>query len=116
MNKGTSDDKISAIVKDFFHHITIDDKLKEFFSQFDQKRIEHHPSTFYSHSFGDETYSREEISKAHQHMNIDGEHFESMIDHFIQSLHSQGFGEEDKQKAKEHLLSYKNEVLGNTQH
>ncbi|MGX6444706.1 group I truncated hemoglobin [Neobacillus sp. K501] len=108
-----NDDKIASVVKDFFHKIHADELMSKFFKNHDQERIQHHPETFLSHGLGESKYSNEEIANAHKDMNINNEHFSSMIAHFITSLDQNGFSEEDKRKVNDVLQGYKKDVQGN---
>lgn len=107
-----NEDKITSVVKDFFSKIHADDFLKQFFKDHDQERIQHHPETFLAQGMGEQKYSNEEIAKAHQGLEMNDEHFDSMIGHFMATLNEQGLSEEDKKTVNEALNSYKKDVLG----
>jgi hemoglobin len=105
-------ERISSLVKDFFHKLHADELMSKFFKDHDQERIQHHPETFLSHGLGQQTYSNEEIARAHKDININDEHFESMIGNFITTLDDHGFTEEDKSKVRGILQGYKKDVQG----
>lgn len=107
-----NDGKLAEIAKHFFENLKGDNHLQQVLKDYDQDQIQHHPKTFLSHSFGKGSYTTEQISHAHKIININEQQFDSMIDHFIDSLHAEGYGEEDKQKAKEMLSMYKEQIIG----
>jgi truncated hemoglobin YjbI len=103
---------IASLAKEFFSKVQGDEGLQQLLKDFEQNRIEHHPTTFHSHAFGEGNYSNEDIQKAHQNISIDTNHFQSMIDHFVQTLDTHGYSAEDKKKAVEALKGYKEIVIG----
>lgn len=107
----SNDEQLASLAKEFFTKVQGDDQLQQLLQGFTQDKIQHHPHTFHSHAFGDGTYSKQEIEQAHKNISINQDHFNSMIDHFIHSLDSHGYGEEDKKIAVETLLKYKDIVL-----
>ena len=107
-----NEEKITSIVKDFFHKIHADDLMNKFFKDHDQERIQHHPQTFLEHGLGEGKYSNEQIADAHKNIPINDEHFESMVSHFVATLNDHGFNEEDKKKISEVLTSYKQDITG----
>jgi hemoglobin len=107
-----NEDKIASVVKDFFHKIHADDLMSKFFKDHDQERIQHHPETFLSHGLGDGKYTNEQIANAHSGIDINDEHFESMVGHFIKTLDDNGYSEADKKKIEGILNGYKGDILG----
>jgi len=110
--KSNGEEQLASLAKEFFRKVEGDSELQELFKDFQQHQIEHHPKTFHTHAFGEGTYSKEEIAAAHKNVAIGDQHFESMIDHFVQVLDTHGYGEEDKIKAIAALQEYKQMVLG----
>ena len=106
------DEKMASLAKEFFSKVKGDDGLQQLFKDYDQDRIQHHPQTFYSRSFGEGTYTSMEIEEAHKNISINDNHFNSMVNHFVQTLDAHGYGEDEKAKAIEALKGYKNSVLG----
>lgn len=107
-----NDEKMTSVVKEFFSKIHADDLLSQFFKGHDQERIQHHPETFLAHGMGEQKYSNEEITKAHQGLEMKDEHFESMIGHFMATMNEHGLSEEDKKTVTDMLNGYKKDVLG----
>jgi hemoglobin len=107
-----NDEKLYSIVKDFFQKIHADDLLQSLFKDHDEERIQHHPKTFLSQSLGEAKYTDTDIAEAHKHVAVNNDHFESMVNHFIQTLDDHGFAEEDKRKISDVLNGYKKDVLG----
>jgi hemoglobin len=113
-NHAFDDAKMSELVKGFFHKIHADELLNNLFKDHDRERIQHHPQTFYSHGFGQNQYSNQEIAEAHKNLTISDDHFESMVNHFITTLDENGYSNEDRSKVREVLNGYKKDVLGNS--
>lgn len=111
-NHAFDNEKLDSLVKGFFHKIHADELLHNLFKDHDQERIQHHPQTFLSHGFGENQYSQTEIADAHKQLSISNEHFESMVNHFISTLDENGYGEEERNKVREVLRGYKNDVIG----
>ncbi|CAG9610267.1 group I truncated hemoglobin [Pseudoneobacillus rhizosphaerae] len=111
-NNAFDNEKLNSLVKGFFHKIHADDLLQNLFKDHDQERIQHHPQTFLSHGFGENQYSQTEIADAHNQLSISDEHFESMVNHFITTLDENGYSEEERNKVREVLRGYKNDVTG----
>jgi hemoglobin len=107
-----NDEKIASLVKGFFQKFHADDFLQNLFKDHDSERYQHHPETFYAHSFGDHQYSTEEIAKAHKNLSVSEEHFESMVNHFVSTLDENGYGAEEQTRVREVLNGYKKEVVG----
>ena len=107
-----NEEKNKSVVKEFFSKIHADDLLSQFFKGHDQERFQHHPETFMAHGMGEQKYSKEEIAKAHQGLDMKDEHFDTMIGHFMATMNEHGLSEEDKKTVNELLNSYKNDVLG----
>jgi hemoglobin len=111
-NNAFDNEKLNSLVKGFFHKIHADDLLQNLFKDHDQERIQHHPQTFLSHGFGENQYSQTQIADAHKQLSISDEHFESMVNHFITTLDENGYSEEERNKVREVLRGYKNDVTG----
>lgn len=107
-----NEDHYEDLIKDFFSKVEGDSGLQELLQKFAHEQIQHHPKTFHSHVFGGTNYTNEQIQHAHKHISIDDHHFESMVNHFVQTLNSHGYSEGEKNKAVEMLMSYKDKVLG----
>ncbi|WP_419954078.1 group I truncated hemoglobin [Neobacillus niacini] len=107
-----NEDKITSVVKEFFHKIHADDLMSKFFKDHDQERIQHHPQTFLEHGLGGGKYSNEQIANAHKDLPINDEHFEAMIGNFMATLNEHEFSEEDKQKVHEILQGHKGNIIG----
>jgi hemoglobin len=111
-NNAFDNEKLNSLVRGFFHKIHADDLLQNLFKDHDQERIQHHPQTFLSHGFGENQYSQTQIADAHKQLLISDEHFESMVNHFITTLDENGYSEEERNKVREVLRGYKNDVTG----
>lgn len=107
-----NEDKLTSVVKEFFHKIHADDLMSKFFKDHDQERIQHHPQTFLEHGLGEGKYSNEQIANAHKDLPINDEHFEAMIGNFMATLNENEFSEEDKQKVHEILQGHKGNIIG----
>ncbi|MEI5906297.1 hypothetical protein WAK64_04425 [Bacillus spongiae] len=91
----------------FFQNIKKDPSLQEIFQNADEERYSHHPDTFYSHVFHNETYSSKNIERAHAHLDITDEHFEAMIEHFLNAMDSS----EDREMARRSLGKLREHVI-----
>ncbi len=103
---------LAELEADFFRNIQGDQELQQILQSFAHEQIQHHPQTFHSHAFGEGTYTNEQIQEAHRNISLTDGHFEAMVNHFVQSLNAHGYSEEDKEKALQMLLQYKDVVLG----
>lgn len=102
------DNHLSSLAARFFEKVKGDGMLQQLFQQFSDDKIAHHPKTF----LNTEGYSQEDVQAAHQHIDVNGEHFHSMVDHFLAALDDHGYSEEDKQKVLETLHAYKSSITG----
>lgn len=91
---------------EFFRKIEKDPNLQSLFKTIEFDRYKHHPDTFYSHAFKEGSHTEEEIKNAHTHLSINDGQFDSMIDHFINSLEQS----DDREKAKQMLEQYRDHI------
>ena len=90
----------------FTDKIQNDAVLQELLKDIDQSKYKHHSETFYSHAFQEGKYTDEEIAKAHQHLELNDDHFNAMIQHFVSSIESP----EDQEIARKALEQYRGHI------
>lgn len=103
---------LMELAKHFFEKMKGDDDLEGIFKDVDEQKYAHHPETFHAHAFGEEKYSADEIAHAHKNLGLSSQHFEAMVDHFVDTLADHGYGDDEKQQAREMLSKYRDQVLG----
>lgn len=110
--KDNQEEHLDQIMTVFFQNVQGDPKLQQLFENYAHDRVKHHPKTFHAHAFGEGDYTHEQIQAAHKNISLDEDHFHSMIQHYVQTLTNHGYSEEEKEKALNMLMDYKDMVLG----
>ena len=89
---------VSNIVLDFYGQVLDSDIVGDFFENTDMgKQIDHQTKFISSLMGGPASYTNEQLSKVHSHLNILPEHFKEILVLLDQALEKNGVNVEDRQ-------------------
>lgn len=87
---------ISKVVLDLYDRLLDDDDVGPFFDEVEMSRIVDHQTKFVSSLLGGPaSYTDDQISKMHGHLEISAEHFDKLRSILAQTLADHGFKPED---------------------
>lgn len=106
------EEAISNVV-DYFYKLVLEDKtVSHFFEHTDMEKQRKHQTKFISFALGGPNqYSGKSMIKAHEGMNIQPEHFQSIATHLRDALAHFGVNEGDIDQALTKVASLKDDIL-----
>lgn len=88
--------KVSRMVLDLYNRLLDDDDIGPFFDDVDMARIVDHQTKFISSLLGGPaSYSDDQLSRMHQHLEINARHFDILSKILAETLADHGMSPED---------------------
>lgn len=104
---------IAAVVDNFYDRMMKDDSVNHFFNETDMDKQRRHQTLFISYALGGPNqYSGASMTKAHEGMNLQMDHFMTVAKHLSDALRDFNVSEDDIQSVINHLLTLKDDILG----
>ncbi|MFC4766553.1 group I truncated hemoglobin [Effusibacillus consociatus] len=103
---------IQKVVERFYEKILSDDTINHFFKETDMKKQIRHQTLFLTWvTGGPNQYTGQSMSKAHEGLNLQEEHFNAVAGHLVSTLQEFGVTEQQIGLVVEKLLTMKEDVL-----
>lgn len=103
---------IAKVVDVFYDRILKDDTVNGFFKNTDMEKQRRHQTLFISFALGGPNqYSGKSMEKAHEGMNIQHEHFMTIVSHLAASLKEFGVSDEDIQTIAQKLAPMEESII-----
>lgn len=102
-----------AQVVDYFYSLVLADKtVEKFFLNTDMEKQRKHQTKFISFALGGPNqYSGSSMTRAHEGMNIQPEHFEAIVKHLHDALAHFHVSEADIKEALSHVAPLRDDIL-----
>lgn len=103
---------ISSVVIRFYELILADESLEKYFYGVNMERLMDHQTRFLCGVMGGpHSYNGQDIKKAHAHLKISNEAFESVASHLVKALKDHDIGESDIQVIGDIVSSIKVNIV-----
>ncbi|HHY74359.1 MAG TPA: group 1 truncated hemoglobin [Bacillus bacterium] len=104
---------IGKVVDYFYNELVLkDDTVNHFFENTDMDMQREHQTKFISFALGGPNqYSGQSMSKAHEGMNLQPEHFNAIVTHLHDALAHFGVEEEDIDQALSKVAALRDDIL-----
>jgi hemoglobin len=102
---------IAAVVDNFYKRVLADDRINGFFKETDMEKQLRHQTAFVAFALGGPKYSGKSMEKAHEGMNLQPEHFNSVAGHLADALADLGVGKEDIDTVISTVATLKDAIL-----
>jgi len=104
---------IGRVVERFYEKVLADERINHFFARTDMDKQRRHQTLFISWvTGGPNQYTGKGMTKAHEGMNLQEEHFQAVAENLVSSLQEFGVGAGQIQQVVDKLLSMKDDILG----
>ncbi|WP_414858836.1 group I truncated hemoglobin [Paenibacillus sp. Soil787] len=106
-------EEVISKVVDYFYTLVLADKtVEKFFLNTDMEKQRKHQTKFISFALGGPNqYSGSSMSKAHEGMNIQPEHFSAIVKHLHDALAHFQVDESDIKEALSHVAPLRDDIL-----
>ncbi|OXM83435.1 group I truncated hemoglobin [Paenibacillus rigui] len=103
---------IAKVVDYFYELVLADDTVNTFFEHTDMEKQRQHQTKFISYALGGPNqYTGGAMSKVHQGMNLQPEHFDAIVKHLHAALAHFGVGEDDIHTALAKVESLRGDII-----
>ncbi|WP_372008976.1 group 1 truncated hemoglobin [Paenibacillus chitinolyticus] len=102
---------IGKVVEEFYKRIIADESVNHFFRDTDMAKQLRHQTAFISYALGGAPYTGKSMAAAHTGLNLQPEHFDSIVNHLQASLAHFGVTEDDIRQITENVGSLKGDIL-----
>lgn len=105
-------DAISAVVDNFYDRMLADETVAHFFANTDMEKQRRHQALFISYALGGPNqYSGESMAKVHAGMNLQPEHFDTVVRHLAEALSDFQVSDADIKDVAEQLNKLRDDIL-----
>jgi hemoglobin len=105
-------DSISAVVDNFYDRMLADETVAHFFSNTDMEKQRRHQALFISYALGGPNqYSGESMAKVHEGMNLQPEHYDTVVRHLAEALSDFQVSDADINSVAEQLNKLRDDIL-----
>ncbi|MDM5317126.1 group 1 truncated hemoglobin [Fictibacillus sp. b24] len=107
------EEAVTKVVDYFYDELVLkDESVNHFFENTDMEKQKNHQAKFISFALGGpKQYSGKSMEKAHEGLNLQPEHFNSIATHLHDALAHFGVPEDDIQKALTKVATLKDDIL-----
>ncbi|WP_405081257.1 group 1 truncated hemoglobin [Paenibacillus chitinolyticus] len=104
-------DTIGKVVEEFYKRIMEDESVNHFFRDTDMAKQLRHQTAFISYALGGAPYTGRSMAAAHTGLNLQPEHFNSIVNHLKDSLAQFGVTGDDIREITEKVESLRGDIL-----
>jgi len=107
------EDAIAKVVDYFYSELVLkDDTVNHFFTNTDMEKQRQHQTKFISYALGGPNqYSGQSMTKAHEGMNLQPEHFDAIVKHLHDALAHFGVSEGEIDQALSKVATLRDDIL-----
>ncbi|EGL15583.1 MULTISPECIES: group 1 truncated hemoglobin [Paenibacillus] len=104
-------DAIGKVVEEFYKRVIEDESVNHFFRDTDMAKQLRHQTAFISYALGGAPYTGRSMAAAHTGLNLQPEHFDSIVNHLGASLAHFGVTGDDIRQITEKVESLRGDIL-----
>ncbi|PGL73439.1 group 1 truncated hemoglobin [Bacillus sp. AFS055030] len=105
-------EKIGQMVDDFYKNVMNDESVNHFFKNIDMEKQREHQTNFLSYAFGGPNqYSGRTIANAHQNINTEHAHFDSIINHLQNAMKNHEIEEEHMERVIRKISEHRQDIV-----
>ncbi len=106
------EEKIANVVNDFYDLVLADNGVNSYFKNTDMDKQRQHQTKFISYALGGPNqYTGGAMTKAHSGMNLQSEHFNSIVGHLRTALEQNGASANDIDAAIDKVDTLRSDIL-----
>ena len=106
------EETIAKVVDYFYDLVLADDTVNHFFNNTDMEKQRKHQTKFISYALGGPNqYSGQSMSKVHEGMNLQPDHFDAIVKHLHSALTHFGVNESDIDDALTKVESLREDII-----
>lgn len=111
-DKYGGEETIAKVVDYFYDLVLADDTVNHFFTNTDMEKQRKHQTKFISYALGGPNqYSGQSMSKVHEGMNLQPEHFDAIVKHLHSALTHFGVNKSDIDDALTKVESLRDDII-----